>query len=82
MALGSNPTRDILQWLRAGLSPSVVGILPHAQIKHVTKVTFILLILFYFFAVNNEVETRREEPRYEVGQNLDSCYFLTILDHF
>ena len=24
-----------------------------------------------FFAVNNEVETRREEPGYEVGQTLD-----------
>ena len=69
---GSNPTRDILQWLRGRIvSPSLVGILLHPQIEPVTKVTFILLIKFYFiffFAVNNEVETRREESGYEVSQ--------------
>ena len=36
-----------------------------------TKVTF---ILFHFFAVNNVVETRREEPGYELGQNLDLLF--------
>ena len=78
MALGSNPTRDILPWLRGWIvSPSVFGILLHAQIKPVTKVTLILLILFYIFAVNNEVETRREEPGDELGQNLD-----LLFDHF
>ena len=42
-------------------------------VSGVTKVTFFLLILFYFmfFAVNNKVETRREEPGYEFGQNLN-----------
>ena len=40
----------------------------------------LFLFNFMFFEVNNEVETRREEPGYEVGQNLDSCYFLTIFE--
>ena len=33
-----------------------------------------------FFAVNNEVETRREERGYEVGQNLEQLFdeFWTI----
>ena len=84
-ALCSNPTRGILQWLRGRIvSPSVVGILLACSDN--PKVTFFLLILFClilcFFPVNIEVETRREEPGYEVGQNLDPCYFLTILDHF
>ena len=74
MALGSNPTRDILEWLRGRIvSPSVVDILLYAQIKPVTKVTFIFLIIFYFFEVNN-VETTREELGYELGQNLDLLF--------
>ena len=34
----------------------------------------IFFIYFIFFAVNNEVETRREEPGYELGQNLDLLF--------
>ena len=32
--------------------------------------------------MKSKVETRREEPGYEVGPNLDSSYFLTILAIF
>ena len=72
--------------LGAGLSlPRWSVFSSHAQItrdeSHIFLINFILFN-FMFFAVNNEVEARREEPGYEVGQNLDSCYFLTILDHF
>ena len=79
MALGSNPTRDILQWFRVGLSLPRWSVFSwHAQItrdeSHIFFINFVLFN-FMFFAVNNEVETRREEHGYEVGQNRTRATF-------